>query len=468
MKRAIASAVLFVALAAAGVALAFTVFKRIDQPEDVRGTPTVEFIVTEPEEIPGETIRPEPVVREEPWPTYGFDLRRTRVAADFDLEPPFDEVWMFRGRSLIEFPPVLAYDRAYFGTNKGQFFAVETATGDVVWEKDFKRCIAASPAVANDIVYVSLMDPFPCADHDETAPGFLIALDADTGKRIWRFEAGVNESSPLYVDNRNALYFGTWDNKIYALNAETGEEIWSYETGDDIKSGAAFAKGKVFIGSYDGKVYALNADNGELIWDSEAQGGLFGTGNFYATPTVAYGRVYIGNTDGKVYAFGAETGDLLWSKSTGDWVYSSAAVWDETVYVGSYDDKLYALDAATGDEKWTFEADGDISGSPTVLSGNVYFSTLARTTYGVDARTGEEIWTFPDGQYTPVIADRDRLYLTGHARVYALEPSGRSESVDDAEPTGPGGTTPEPVDEPPGVPSVTTPDLDDELALLPD
>ena len=31
------------------------------------------------------------------------------------------------------------------------------------------------------------------------------------------------------------------------------------------------------------------------------------------------------------------------------------------------------------------------------------------------------VWTFPDGKYSPVVADADRLYLIGNARLYGLD-----------------------------------------------
>jgi hypothetical protein len=144
------------------------------------------------------------------------------------------------------------------------------------------------------------------------------------------------------------------------------------------------------------------------------------TGNFYATPTLAYGRVYIGATDGKLYSFGASSGKLRWSQSTGGYVYSSAAVWRDRVYVGSYSQRFFCMDAATGNILWQFKANGPISGSPTIIAGRVYFATLKGTTYALDARTGSRLWTYPDGKYSPVVADADRLYLTGNARVYGL------------------------------------------------
>jgi outer membrane protein assembly factor BamB len=54
----------------------------------------------------------------------------------------------------------------------------------------------------------------------------------------------------------------------------------------------------------------------------------------------------------------------------------------------------------------------------------VYFSTLKERTFALDARSGKKLWQFGDGKYSPAVADDDRLYLTGHKRIYAFEPEG--------------------------------------------
>jgi outer membrane protein assembly factor BamB len=386
------------------------------QTGDVRGSATTEF---ETIEEPGTTTRPEEVVRDEPWPMYGYNLARTRVAPDFDHRPPFRRLWTVSGRRLIEFPPVIAYGRLYFADISGRFLAVEAETGETVWQKRFGRFTAASPVVADGIVYQPLMNEK--GTERTRSPGFLVAMDAETGEDIWRFRAGVVESSPLIVDG--TIYFGTFDDRLYALDAKSGRVRWSVKTGDDVKGGPAFARGTIYFGSYDGKVYAVTARTGRVRWESENQRGFREAGNFYATPAVAYGRVFIGNTDGKVYSYGARTGNLIWAKGTGGFVYSSAAVWRKTVYAGSYDGRLYALDAATGDVRWSFEANGPISGAATVLGGIVYFSTLNDRTYGLDASSGKRVFAFRDGQYTPIVADEERIYLVGRSRVYALAPA---------------------------------------------
>jgi outer membrane protein assembly factor BamB len=360
------------------------------------------------------------------WPVYGFDAARTHAAPPLGLRPPFRKVWsVFGDWSLMEFPPVLEHGRLFLGTNHGLVLAVDAATGRLLWERRFAGCVAASPAVGNGVVYLGFMDPPPCRG---TAPSFLAAFDARDGKTLWRFRAGVVETPPLLAEGR--VYFGSWDHRVYAVDARTGRLRWSFATGGRVKGGVAFARGTIFAGSYDGSLYALDARTGRLRW-AAGNGAL---GGLYATPSVANGRVFVGSTNGRVYAFAASTGVLLWSTRTGSFVYSPAALSGATAYVGSYDHRLYALSQSTGGIRWTYDARAPISGAPTVLDGLVYFSTCgscstfeqnprARRTFAVDARTGRLVWRFPDGEYSPIIADHERLYLTGFTHLYALVPS---------------------------------------------
>ena len=175
-------------------------------------------------------------------------------------------------------------------------------------------------------------------------------------------------------------------------------------------------------------------------------------GGLYATPSVAHGRIVVGSTNRRVYAFSIASGDQLWSVRAGSYVYSAAALAGATAYVGSYDHRLYALWQATGRTRWTFDAGAPISGAPTVVDGLVYFSTCgscsseesnprARRTFAVDAATGRLVWRFfPDGEYSPVIADRERLYLTGFTSLYWLAlQTGANLEVERHGPGGPAG-----------------------------
>jgi outer membrane protein assembly factor BamB len=422
-----------VVLLLAGAAAAYYFYER-HQARDIRGSSTVEFVPTEPPP----KLPPKPKAKSGPrtpaaltridWPTFGYDDRRLRYVPS-RLRPPFRVDWTFRARQLLEFPPALAYGRAYVANNPGILFAVQVATGRTSWRYVSGRCTAASPAVADELVYIAFLNrrrkgSTPCNAKPGTPglDGEVVALDARTGKLRWRHRIGPSETSPLVANG--LVYAGDWNGYVHALSAKTGREVWRFRTGGQVKGALALSGRRLYVGSYDHHVYALAARTGRLLWRASAQERLGGRGTFYSTPAAAYGRVYIGSTDGKVYSFGAATGQLRWSQSTGGYVYASPAVWNKRILVGSYSGRFYSLDAATGDVQWEFKANGPISGSATVLGKLVYFSTLEGRTYALDPRTGRQVWSFPDGKYSPLVAGPDRVYLVGHTRLYGLVPAG--------------------------------------------
>ncbi len=420
-----------------GAGAAFGWVQSHDQPRTVRGSPTVEF---ETKQRPvAERPRPQrQAPLPEAWKTYGYDLARTH-SAGFALRPPFRRLWTVRTGYYIEFPPAVAHGRVFVAQLRGRFFSIDSGSGKIRFQKRFHHCTAASPTVSNNVVYQPYL-PQPCDDGDRSKRGFIVAMRARgsrvsrAGRIIWKVPL-TTESSLLLHDH--VLYFGSWDHHVYALDIRTRKVRWKFRADDEVNSSAAYAGNTIYIGSNGGTLYALNARTGRLRWKAHSFWTLrLGREYFYATPTVAYGRVYAGNSDGIVYAFGAHTGHLLWARRTGPYVYSAPAVWKKTIYVGSYDGKLYALDAATGDVKWTFQSPSAIHGAPTVMGGLVYFSSCGtcgrhnirkskqgrRGTYAVDARTGKLVWAFYDGKYSPLAADRKRMYIVGQTRVYGFEP----------------------------------------------
>jgi outer membrane protein assembly factor BamB len=209
---------------------------------------------------------------------------------------------------------------------------------------------------------------------------------------------------------------------------------WKFEADDEINSSPAYAGGRIYFGTDGGRVYALNAKTGRQRWRAESFERFGRREYFYATPAVAYGRVYAPNSDGNVYAYGAASGRLLWSSNAGSYAYAAPAIWNRTVYVGSYDGYMYAFDAATGSRRWRQWIGASIHGAASVIDGLLYFATCGtcgqhgsrpaalgpRHTYALDAQTGRKVWRFFDGHYSPVVADRRRLYVVGTGRVYGL------------------------------------------------
>ena len=112
--------------------------------EDVRGSSTEEFVVTEDGQEPpppAEATRSRRSSRSS-GRLYGYDAERQRVAA-FGLRPPFRRIWTFRARKLLEFPPAIAYGRLYFTNNSGRH--VRRQRQDRQARLEAARSAAASP-----------------------------------------------------------------------------------------------------------------------------------------------------------------------------------------------------------------------------------------------------------------------------------------------------------------------------------
>jgi outer membrane protein assembly factor BamB len=411
VKRWLVVGAAVVLAALAGIAVAYYLHVK-HASRDINGSSTIEFVTTEAAPPPPK----EPGIA---WPTYGHDAERQRFGNGISLAPPFKRLWIFRAQSLVEFPPAVGYGRVFFANNAGVFFAVGAKNGKRAWKYSSYRCVAASPALDRHVVYETFLNPPPCnRPPSPRLTGAVAAFTVGTGRVLWRRAIGPSESSPLVVGA--SVFVGDWNGRIWALKRQTGQVRWVTKLRSQVKSGLAASGNRLYVGDYSGHLYSLNLKTGKIVWQAKAQPRFGSTGNFYATPALAYGRIYIGATDGKMYSFGASTGKLRWSQSTGGYVYSSAAVWRDRVFVGSYSGTFYCYDAATGRTLWQFRANGPISGSPTVLAGRVYFATLKQRTYALDARSGAQLWTFPDGKYSPVVADKERLYLVGYAKVYGL------------------------------------------------
>jgi outer membrane protein assembly factor BamB len=203
-----------------------------------------------------------------------------------------------------------------------------------------------------------------------TAPateGKLVALNTSDGSRLWEV--------PLEASRTGGGGFGCAPSvapvAIYGRPAVAGE--------------------LVYIGSYNGKIYAINASSGALRWVYPREGTLE---PIISGLVATLDRLYFGCSDGKVYALDAATGDKQWEFATGDKIWATPAVGDQTLYIGSFDKKLYALDASDGTKKWEFEAEGAIASAPLVYNDTVYIGSFDRYLYAVDAASGSLKWKF--------------------------------------------------------------------------
>ena len=400
-----------VGLIAAGVlavsAAAFLAYQVLKRPPDVHNS-SVAFKPQKP---------PKPKARTVNWPLFGLNPARTRFLPAKGLKPPFRKLWRYKDRPLLEFPPIFVGGKLYFVDNNGNAVALDADTGKELWRRSVGRLNASSPAYYKHRLYIVNL-----------VPGHVVKLDAKTGKTIWkRSLPGRVESSPVVIDR--TVYFGCEDGNLYALSTVSGDVRWATSLGGPVKSAPAYYGGTLYVGDYGGYMNAVDAKTGRIKWQASSLGSGFGTsGAFYSTPAVAFGRVYAGNNDSRVYSFSRRDGTLAWTYSTGGYAYSGPAVANTrhsppTVYIGSFDGNVYALDAKDGSVRWSRSAGGQVIGSLSAVGEIVYAAEFTHTsTSGYMMRSGRRVFRYRRGTYSPVISDGRRIYLTGYSSITALKP----------------------------------------------
>jgi len=317
--------------------------------------------------------------------------------------------WRFPTGARIVSSAVWHDGAVIFGSDDGNVYAVDAASGRQRWMLRTGGPVASTPAVAANRVYVLSDD------------GRLYALDAASGELLWkfatqgerRFEArglhgwqprtqtfadpfDVYRSSPVVADG--AVYFGSGDGHVYAVDAASGELRWAFATDDVVHASPALAHGLVYVGSWDGRFYALDARTGVRRWVFQAGVDplIHNQQGFQSSPAVAGGLVYTGCRDGHLYALDALSGTLKWQVDTaGSWVNASPAVDGGRVWFATSDSALLiAVDAATGADRLKLDTRAYVFSSPVAAGGVVLTAVLNGTLQARDAASGALLWHF--------------------------------------------------------------------------
>lgn len=285
---------------------------------------------------------------------------------------------------------------AYFGSQG--LYAFDLA-GDLLWSKDLGDMATrnsfgegSTPVLADGTVVVNW-------DHE--GDSFIVALDAEDGRELWRRQR---------------------------------DEVTSWATPIVVERGGR----RQVVVSATGRVRAYDLETGEELWQAGGQ-------TVNVVPSPVYG-------DGLVYAASGFRGSALkairLAEAEGDVTDGEAIAWShdrDTPYVPSpllYGDQLYflkvnsgivtSLDARTGEVRFGPERLPGIDGvyaSPVAAAGRIYF--IGRNGKAVILGDGPEFEVLAENALddsfsaSPAIAG-DEIFLRGSSHLYciAVDPSG--------------------------------------------
>ncbi|MGZ6272861.1 MAG: outer membrane protein assembly factor BamB family protein [Candidatus Limnocylindrales bacterium] len=311
-------------------------------------------------------------------------------------------LWSASLDAVVAASPAVANGVIYVGSQAGTFYAysvgcsTDGGTCTPLWQA-YVGQVFSTPAVVNGVVYVVSIDGVLHA--------FAVGCNSGGGTctPLWTAKTGSwSSTSPVVSDG--VVYVGGSDSmgtvfvfSAYAVGCNTGggtcTPLWTANLGSGV-SQAAVSDGVVYVGSDKLYAFAVGCNTGggtcTPLWTGDPGG------SYLYAPAVAGGVVYVGSASAGIYAFavGCNSGggscSPIWHAITSSAVEWSPSVANGVVYAATNDDlKLYAFavgcntGGGTCTPLWT--ASSGSRTSPAVANGVVYAGGSA---FAVGCNTG--------------------------------------------------------------------------------
>ncbi len=192
--------------------------------------------------------------------------------------------------------PPTAVNGIVYVSGLATVFAVDEATGNMLWTAYVQYGDKSSPAISSDGVFVS----YPCQ---------VYKFDPLTGSSLWHYAgpcSGGGGKTPAYANKQLFVRDPTGSPPAQIFDAETGAQLGTFSA----STIPAFL-GETGFFLNDGTLSAINQTTHDTQWTFMGDGGLV------SAPIVIDNVVVIGSSHGAVYALDATSGNVIWSGSAG-------------------------------------------------------------------------------------------------------------------------------------------------------
>jgi glucose dehydrogenase len=272
------------------------------------------------------------------------------------------------------------------------------------------------------------------------AEGVAFALDAATGRELWRFTPDADASLGRSAADDGAFYFGTLSRRAYAVSVTDGSLLWSTQLGPEWQynspvKGVAVSGDTVYAtidrhysqnGFYSaGVIVALDRSTGRELWRYQNGEGTDSRG-IVGAPTVSGNLLLASDHKGNAFfAVNRFTGQQVWRTHTDPAFLGpgqAPIVIGNVAYASAIDTYVYAMDLQTGRVLW--KTSPAMGGSTRhAVCGNAVFNNLQ--SLGItDRHTGRSLGLMftEDERVTSGFAVHDeRIFFVTHKAMYALK-----------------------------------------------
>jgi outer membrane protein assembly factor BamB len=187
------------------------------------------------------------------------------------------------------------------GQGDGFVRGFDIKTGKRLWEFDLnpkesvwpktRNEVISTPIIVDNVVYIANgQDP----EHGEGV-GHLYAIDptkrgdiTESG-RLWHY-GDIRRSISTGALYNGVLFFSDFSGFLHAVDAKSGKQIWKHDMFAAIWGSPIVIDGKVYLGDEDGDVTVLNADRTMKVIAENNMGS-----SVYSTPVPANGTLFVVN-----------------------------------------------------------------------------------------------------------------------------------------------------------------------------
>lgn len=206
----------------------------------------------------------------------------------------------------------------------------------------------------------------------------LVCLDIASGKELWKISSGVVNDDFIATANpalsSGKVFFGGMDGTVSALDAKSGRVIWKQKLGFRISASLVVSNDALYVGTIAGQLYRLATNTGEIL-------------SQYALDAVPQGKLVV-STDSVLVTLGSAAvvclnSDLAkprWTKMAAkEWTSARPYIWGDVVLLADHG-MLSALRLSDGTDVWTHDFPNVVRG---IGSGGkiLYVGSLQGTVY---------------------------------------------------------------------------------------
>jgi outer membrane protein assembly factor BamB len=247
--------------------------------------------------------------------------------------------------------PAVDERRVYVFFESGDLFAFDHK-GDLQWRRNLAEEYGAYKTNHGLGSSIALTDKAVIALVAHGGPSYLLAVDKQTGKNLWKsdLKSGGGWSSPVITTHRNKRQILiSVSGAVAAYDAAGGEQLWSVGglKGNNIPSPSVDLEQNVVVAGSSDKGMNVAVKLGgagdvtasHVLWRAEEA-----TANF-CSPLIHQGHVYFVNKVGVAFCLDLKTGEERWRARLDGEVWASPLAAGDRIYFFGVNGKTFVMRA---------------------------------------------------------------------------------------------------------------------------